>query len=97
MATAPCLACGQPNLPGKRFCRHCGAALPATCTACGAVLSPDARFCDECGAPLAAPAPRAAAAPSVPPRAPALEEQFTTFQRGLPAAFREQLLTQPEG
>ena len=71
-----CAACGTANQPGAKFCRECGARLPATCPACGAVLGPAAKFCSECGARASAPdAPRAAvpvsaAGAATPPEAP---------------------------
>src|SRR5690349_7513902 len=84
-----CPSCGQPTTPGKRFCGHCGAPLPAPCPACGAANPPDLRFCEDCGAALAATA--------APPRPPVLEEQFTALQRALPASVQEQIFTQVEG
>ena len=52
-----CAACGQDNLPGKKFCAHCGAPLqvpahdpgpPQFCRSCGATLN-GKRFCPQCG------------------------------------------------
>jgi class 3 adenylate cyclase/tetratricopeptide (TPR) repeat protein len=99
MAERPCPACGQPNLPGKRFCRHCGAALPRACPSCGADVLPDARFCDDCGAPLASAASRAAAPAPTPPD-PArlgLSEQLAVFQRALPPSVHQQVFVQEQG
>src|SRR2546428_12227592 len=93
-----CSTCGQPTTPGKRFCKRCGAALPAPCPACGAVNAPDARFCEDCGAaltPAAAPAPQVRAV--TPPPPPVLAAQFNAFQRPLPVSLREQLFAEAEG
>src|SRR5437870_12510907 len=46
-----CMACGEANREGARFCDGCGAALGLRCAHCGVELRTTARFCDECGAP----------------------------------------------
>jgi class 3 adenylate cyclase/tetratricopeptide (TPR) repeat protein len=51
-----CTTCGGENPDGKRFCKHCGAALGALCASCGAPLEPDNQFCGDCGTPISAPA-----------------------------------------
>ena len=81
--------------------RACGAPLPQLCPL-GAPNAPGKRFCADCGAALAT-HDRPAAATSSPAGQPApvpqliLEEQFTAFQRALPASLQGQLFTQPEG
>ena len=99
MAEPPCPSCGQPNLPGKRFCRHCGAALPRACPSCGAAVLSDARFCDDCGAPLASTASQVAPpAPTPPEPAPlGLGEQLAAFQRALPPSVHRQVFVQEQG
>lgn len=47
-----CAACGQPNRPEARFCRHCRAALTVACERCGRENRATAKFCLECGALL---------------------------------------------
>ena len=47
-----CAACGHDNLPSRRFCTHCGAALAARCPACGAAAEPGENFCGQCGRAL---------------------------------------------
>jgi DNA-directed RNA polymerase subunit M/transcription elongation factor TFIIS len=53
-----CPACGNEAVPGKRFCRACGAALvpassppaaPPTCPSCGDPVGPNEKFCGACG------------------------------------------------
>ena len=44
-----CLACGQENRAGARYCDGCGAALVPVCPHCGAEIRPTAHFCDACG------------------------------------------------
>lgn len=53
-----CPACGNATIPGKRFCRTCGAALapapspspaPPTCPSCGDPVGPNEKFCGACG------------------------------------------------
>ena len=98
MPSAPCPACGQPTTPGKRFCGQCGAALPVPCPACGAVNLVGSRFCEDCGTPLPAPAATSSlAATPVPANPLRLAEQFSSFQRALPLAFRDQLFTPEDG
>jgi len=64
--TSTCPGCGRPIVPGKKFCRNCGAPvsvpapaapattvpLPPACTACGNPLRPGAKFCGKCGKKL---------------------------------------------
>ena len=47
-----CPGCGTINPGGKRFCGHCGAALPLLCPACGSENPAGTRFCGDCGASL---------------------------------------------
>jgi predicted ATPase/class 3 adenylate cyclase len=47
-----CHRCGYDNLPGMKFCGHCGELLGLVCAACGFVNPPEHRFCGECGARL---------------------------------------------
>ncbi len=47
-----CEACHAVNTPDSRFCKGCGAPLPAICQACGTANTPDSRFCKSCGAAL---------------------------------------------
>ena len=54
-AELTCASCGHGNRAGRRFCSHCGAALPTACTACGSPLEPDDRFCGVCGTAVAGP------------------------------------------
>jgi class 3 adenylate cyclase len=56
-----CLSCHGEVSEGRRFCIHCGAALPQPCPACGASNAWEARFCGDCGAPLV----RAVSAPDL--------------------------------
>lgn len=50
-AAHTCLACGNLNPDGVKFCQECGAKLGVLkCVRCGAPLSPGIRFCGECGA-----------------------------------------------
>ncbi|MBI3626347.1 MAG: zinc ribbon domain-containing protein, partial [Candidatus Rokubacteria bacterium] len=61
-----CLACGQGNREGARFCTSCGRPLEARCPSCGQGAPLGARFCDGCGAALASipsPGTRGARAP----------------------------------
>lgn len=44
-----CGACGNPNDPGRRFCRRCGSALGAFCGRCGFFNATDDDFCGGCG------------------------------------------------
>src|SRR5262249_23905395 len=44
--------CGAINQGGKRFCEHCGAALPLLCPACGSKNPGEKKFCGDCGATL---------------------------------------------
>lgn len=57
-----CANCGQPALPGAKFCAMCGHELPPApesdtplleCESCGQPLLPGARFCSMCGHQLA--------------------------------------------
>ena len=50
-AGSVCPACGKPVRTGSKFCRSCGAALPAA-PAEPAAPVPETRFCQGCGAPL---------------------------------------------
>jgi class 3 adenylate cyclase/predicted ATPase len=47
-----CPGCGAITPGGKKFCGHCGAALPLVCPACGSENSAKTRFCGDCGASL---------------------------------------------
>src|SRR5262249_25008074 len=49
-----CPGCGAIAPHGKRFCGHCGAALPVLCPACGSENPAKTRFCGDCVASLAA-------------------------------------------
>lgn len=85
-----CANCGTQNRSGARFCKHCGAPLPAIpvvpahsgapdgvnlCANCGASLRPGARFCARCGQPVAGrPAPPASAARDLDARAVPLSD-----------------------
>lgn len=66
-----CAACGTGNSGNSRFCRGCGAVLPASsvCSTCGAAVAMGAKFCPGCGAPRdtvpSAPGPGPTTAPSV--------------------------------
>src|SRR5438034_9123564 len=87
-----CPQCRHENAPESNFCSHCGAKLHTVCPQCGVEVKPDDRFCSKCGASLAT-----STAPPAAPEPLTLEEQFTSFREGLPASFRDQLLTQAEG
>jgi hypothetical protein len=52
--SALCRACNKSNDADAKFCKGCGAPLPAVkaCAACGAKNDADARFCDGCGSAL---------------------------------------------
>jgi predicted component of type VI protein secretion system len=69
-----CSACRNPNDPGRRFCRRCGAALGAFCGRCGFFNAADDDFCGGCGGGFSAlpglPGDAEAAAPGVAPAAP---------------------------
>jgi class 3 adenylate cyclase/predicted ATPase len=47
-----CPGCGTANPAGKRFCGHCGAALPLLCRGCGNKNPAGTSFCGHCGASL---------------------------------------------
>ncbi len=50
-ASARCRACNTDNDADAKFCKSCGAPLPAVkaCASCGAKNDADARFCNGCG------------------------------------------------
>jgi class 3 adenylate cyclase/tetratricopeptide (TPR) repeat protein len=80
-----CSGCGSEYEAGARFCRRCGARLPAACAACGRPLEPDAIFCSGCGGRVD-PAPgQSAAAPDAAPAAPAI----TTERRLVSVLFAD--------
>jgi class 3 adenylate cyclase len=87
-----CPTCQHENIPTAKFCLECGSPLRAVCPECGTELPPTAKFCQECGSALTAASPP-------PPREPrpSLTTQFLSFQKELPASFRDQLLTPAEG
>jgi hypothetical protein len=87
-----CPSCRHENLPSAKFCSECGTRLRASCPTCGVEVPPAAKFCSECGASLAA-----ASSPASAPERPSLTTQFLSFQKDLPASFRDQLLTPAEG
>ncbi|MBK8497787.1 MAG: AAA family ATPase [Flavobacteriales bacterium] len=63
-----CANCHNENLPGARFCAHCGTASTPHCPQCDVLVLANARFCHECGTPLtAAPAARAPEPAPAPP------------------------------
>src|SRR5438270_7136860 len=66
-STITCSSCHGQTPAGKRFCIHCGAAVPQGCPTCGEAIIPGARFCAECGTPLGngQPVTSMAAAPPV--------------------------------
>src|SRR5438128_1997107 len=77
-ATLPllCAACGQPLVPGKRFCADCGAPVPAPGSS----------------VPAPSPPPLPAVAAAVAPRPPAAAAAGTPADdRGVPEAERRQL------
>jgi class 3 adenylate cyclase/tetratricopeptide (TPR) repeat protein len=49
-----CPCCREENREARRFCAHCGRALPVPCPDCGFPNLPDENFCGGCGAELAA-------------------------------------------
>jgi hypothetical protein len=52
-AAITCPRCGQPAVPGARFCKACGAPLRvASCSECQVALPAGARFCKNCGRPV---------------------------------------------
>lgn len=75
-----CLACKQPNDPGRNYCGGCGLPLARYCAGCGFRNGAADRFCGGCGVGLEAvsgagalpAAVASAASPSAPsPAAPA--------------------------
>ena len=48
-AEEKCSVCGEPIVPGAKFCLSCGASLKKVCPNCGAALENKAKFCLECG------------------------------------------------
>jgi len=60
-----CPGCQAMNREGARFCRQCGAMLPAVCPGCGAAVEAGSKFCDRCGTLLGAPAARTLPAPGI--------------------------------
>jgi ribosomal protein L40E len=46
-----CMFCGKTNLPGSKFCNHCGQLLPISnkCRKCNHDNPNDAIFCNHCG------------------------------------------------
>jgi len=48
-----CVQCGAKLDAGARFCKGCGAPLPATCSDCNFSNQPTAKFCGGCGKSLA--------------------------------------------
>lgn len=74
-----CTRCHSSNLPGARFCSHCGGDLTRRCRKCQTAVGSDARFCHQCGHPLAESAEPQAAAP-------APESHSAIFRRSASAA-----------
>jgi len=73
-----CGNCGQDNIDGSKFCRHCGQALAPTCPNCKADINPGDKFCANCGSALGSkPAPPADEAQSSPPPSEA-EKRFVS-------------------
>ena len=72
-----CPSCRAEVPDGKRFCRECGAPLPALCPSCGSLNPPSTKFCGDCGAKLgAASTTRPAARPEpTPPPPPSTAER----------------------
>jgi len=70
-SSATCAHCGEPLLPGARFCGNCGQSVPTDgprlCINCHAELEPGARFCGICGQRVGAPEAPLAAQPPLPP------------------------------
>src|SRR6267378_487854 len=62
-----CSRCRAENLPGMKFCGHCGAPLGLACPSCGADNLPEHRFCGQCGASLDGSGPQDIAPKSVAP------------------------------
>src|ERR1700730_17195968 len=62
-----CSRCRAENLPGMKFCGHCGAPLGLACPSCGADNPPEHRFCGQCGASLDGSGPQDIAPKSVAP------------------------------
>src|ERR1700730_2309392 len=62
-----CSRCRAENLPGMKFCGHCGAPLGLACPSCGADNPPEHRFCGQCGASLDGSGPQGIASGSVVP------------------------------
>ena len=74
-----CLACGQWNEPGRKFCGQCGAPLSLRCSSCDAANAPGSRFCGECGASIGADAdPTTAPAAAPTPIGPASERRLVS-------------------
>ena len=77
-----CASCGEPLLPGKKFCHGCGAPAAGSCPHCGSSVEARFSFCPDCGgslsagaeaarsAPTGAPAPRPGPEPTSEPQAP---------------------------
>jgi hypothetical protein len=60
--TVFCGTCGNPVIPGRKFCENCGAAIGSapiksqkvtTCQKCGKELKPGVKFCRNCGNKIA--------------------------------------------
>ena len=72
----PCPSCGNPMIPGKKFCGSCGAGIdegtkpaPApshVCRSCGKPVIPGKKFCGSCGAKIGETAKPASAPPPQP-------------------------------
>jgi len=88
-----CPSCGQPNLPGSRFCSSCAAPFPPHCPSCGAENLPGSRFCSQCAAPLAASAPVTAGprpTTSSPVPSPGVQLTAPTAQAGIEERPKEE-------
>jgi class 3 adenylate cyclase/tetratricopeptide (TPR) repeat protein len=87
-----CLACGQENPAGTKFCSECGARLALVCPACRTANPLTGKFCSECGQRLSAEAPPARVEPPAPPP-PALPERFASPHAYTPKHLAEKILT----
>jgi len=52
-----CSSCETDNVPGSRFCNHCGTALSRRCTKCAFENTRGSRYCAQCGSQLDAAIP----------------------------------------
>ena len=82
-----CPQCGADNLPERRFCRECGAALAVRCSRCAAENQPGDKFCGQCGRRLGAPSASRAVAAS-------MQNRLRQIHRQLPTGLVERILAE---